>query len=518
MGITFAPKAARTCIETLAAAAPSVIVSLRNEMNDRSVYPLGKRRTLIVLSGTLLGMLLASVNQTLAATALPKIVGELGGLGHYSWVFSAYVLGATLTIPLYGKLSDLHGRRALFATAILLFSAGSVTAGLAPSMDVLVAGRAIQGLGAGGLIPLGMAVIGDIIAPRARGKWQAVTGTVFAASAVGGPTLGGWIADNASWRLVFFVSLPLAGLALAVIWFGFGAWGERVQRRIDAVGGVLLTLGAGAALVAASSGGVDYAWSSPVILALLAAAVLLTAGFVAWERRVEEPFLPLPLFRRRAIAPAGVALFALGAAAFGTVTFVPLFVQGVLKESATSAGAVLTPLMLSWIGAGIVAGQIVSRTGRPKPVLLAGPPLLAVGFALLATMGTAATTTDTIRNVIVVGIGVGLMMQTLVIVVQNAAPRELMGVATASAQFSRWIGSSVGVTVMGAIVASRLGHPASPSVAPTELASALHPAFGIGLALAGLAFAAMLLLPDTKLRKQFDERPAEVGAAPVRAR
>jgi EmrB/QacA subfamily drug resistance transporter len=484
-------------------------------MNDRSVYPLGKRRTLIVLAGTLLGMLLASVNQTLAATALPKIVGELGGLGHYSWVFSAYVLGATLTIPLYGKLSDLYGRRALFAAAILLFSAGSVAAGLAPSMDVLVAGRAIQGLGAGGLIPLGMAVIGDIIAPRARGKWQAVSGTVFAASAVGGPTLGGWIADNASWRLAFFVSLPLAALALAVIWFGFGTWGNRVRRRIDAAGAVLLTLGAGSALIAASSGGVDYGWDSPVIVALLALALLSTGALIAWERRVPEPFIPLPLLRRRAVATADLTLFALGAAAFGAVTFVPLFVQGVLRESATSAGAVLTPLMLAWIGAGIVAGQIVSRTGRPKPVLLAGPPVLAAGFALLATMGTDATTSDAIRNVIVLGIGVGLMMQTLVIVVQNAAPQELMGIATASAQFSRWIGSSVGVTVMGAIVASRLGDPASPSAAPAELASALHPAFGFGLALAALAFASTLLLPDTRLRKRFDA--AEV-AVPARAR
>jgi len=203
------------------------LLSLRNEMNDRSIYPLGKRRTLIVLAGALLGMLLASVNQTLAATAMPTIVEDLGGLGHYSWVFSAYVLGATLAIPLYGKLSDLYGRRPLFLTAIGLFSAGSIVAGFAPSMDVLVAGRAVQGLGAGGLMPLGIAVIGDIMAPRARGKWQAVNGIVFGAAAVGGPTIGGWIADNASWRLAFFVSLPLAALALVVVWFGFGRWGKR---------------------------------------------------------------------------------------------------------------------------------------------------------------------------------------------------------------------------------------------------------------------------------------------------
>ncbi len=481
-------------------------------MNDRSIYPLGKRRTLVVLTGTLLGMLLASVNQTLAATALPSIVDELGGLEHYSWVFSAYVLAATLTIPLYGKLSDLYGRRPLFLTAILLFAAGSVVAGLAPSFDVLVAGRAIQGLGAGGLIPLGIAVIGDVIAPRERGKWQAVNGMVFALSAVGGPTMGGWIADNASWRLAFFVSLPLAGIALAVVWFGFGTWGRREERKIDYAGAALLTLGAGAGLVAAASGGVDYAWSSPVIVSLLVVSALLLVAFLQWERRAEEPLVPLGLLRRRTIASAEVALFAIGAAAFGTIAFVPLFVQNVLGESATQSGTVLTPLMLSWIGASMVAGQIVSRTGRSRPILLAGPPFMAVGFALLAMMDTGASTGDVIRNVAILGVGVGLMMQTLVVVVQNASPREMMGAATASAQFSRWIGSSIGVTLMGAIVTARLGSSSSAVASPDELAAALHPAFWLGLAVVGIAFLAVLLLPDTKLRRTFDV------AVPARAR
>jgi EmrB/QacA subfamily drug resistance transporter len=486
-------------------------------MNDRSVYPLGKRRTLIVMAGTLLGMLLASVNQTLAATALPSIVEELGGLGDYSWVFSAYVLGVTITIPLYGKLSDLYGRRPLFLAAILLFSAGSIVAGLAPSMEALVAGRAVQGLGAGGLIPLGIAVIGDIIAPRERGRWQAVNGIVFACSAVGGPMIGGWIADNASWRLAFFVSLPLAAVALLVVWFGFGSWGGREERRIDWLGAALLTLGAGAGLVVASSGGVDYPWTSPLVLGLLGASVLLMIAFVAWERRAPEPLIPLRLLRRRTMAAAQLALFALGAATFGTVTFVPLFVQGVLGESATSAGAVLTPLMLSWVGASVVAGQVVSRTGRSRPVLLVGPPLMAAGFALLALMDTAASTLDAVRNVVILGAGVGLMMQTLVVVVQNSAPREMMGIATATAQFSRWIGATIGVTLMGAIVAARLGNPAAAEAPPPELASALHPAFAFGLGIVVLAFVAVLLLPDTKLRGSFDEPPSDAALA-ARAR
>ena len=487
-------------------------------MHDRSIYPLGKRRTLIVLAGTLLGMLLASMNQTLTATALPVIAEELGGLDRYSWVFSAYVLGATITIPLYGKLSDLFGRRPLFVAAISLFSVGSVVAGLASSMDVLVAGRAIQGLGAGGLIPLGIAVIGDIIAPRARGRWQAVNGTVFACSAVAGPTLGGWIADNASWRLVFFVSLPLAALALVVVWFGFGRRGRREQRRIDYVGAVLLTLATGAGLVAVSSGGVDYPWSSPIVVGLLGISAALGLAFVRWERRAPEPLVPLALLRRRTIATAEVALFALGAVTFGTVTFVPLFVQQVLDESATSAGAVLTPLMLSWIATGILAGQIVSRTGRARPVLLAGPPLLAAGLGLLALMGPEATTGEAVRNVVVVGVGVGLMMQTLVVVVQNAAPAGMMGAATASAQFSRWIGATIGVTLMGAIVAARLGTSEATGTSAAELASALHPAFAAALGIAALAFVAILLLPDTKLRRTFDEHVPDEVAVSAHAR
>lgn len=482
-------------------------------MNDRSVYPLGKRRTLIVLAGTLLGMFLASISQTIAATAMPRIVSELGGLEEYSWVFNAYVLGATITIPLYGKLSDLYGRRPLFLAAITLFSAGSVVAGLAGSMEVLVAGRALQGLGAGGLIPLGIAVIGDIIAPRARGKWQSLNGVVFATAAVAGPLLGGWIADNTTWRLAFFVTLPVAGLALTVVWFGFGRRPRTEGRRIDYPGAALLTIGAGAGLAAASAGGVDYAWGSPVIIGMLVASAVFLAAFVAWERRAAEPLVPLGLLRRRAIASADLALFAIGAAAFGAITFVPLFMQGVLRESATASGAVLTPLMLSWIAASVIAGQVASRTGRPRPVLLAGPPFLLAGFSLLATMDAGATTGEAIRNVVVLGAGLGLMMQTLIVVVQNAAPRELMGVATASAQFARWVGSAIGVAVMGAVVAARLGSSTLEGASPAAIADALHPAFLAGVGITVIALVAVLLLPDTTLRRRFDE-----GALPARAR
>ena len=353
-------------------------------MNNRSVYPLGKRRTLIVFFGLMLGMLLAALDQTIVSTALPRITNDLGGFEHYSWVFSAYMLGATVTVPLYGKLSDIYGRRPLFLIGITLFSTGSVISGLATSMGMLIAGRAVQGLGAGGLIPLAIAAIGDIIPPRRRGKWQGFTGAVFAASSVLGPAVGGWLTDNGSWRWCFFVNLPLAAVALAVVWFGFVRRPAPAKHSLDYVGALLLTTGAASGLLAAVWGGTQYPWTSPIIVFLFVAAVVLTTAFVLWERRAEEPILPLDLFEGRTFSAATVASFAVGAAMFGAIIYVPLFVQRVLGESASASGAVLTPLMLGIIAASIVAGQLVSRTGHYRPVLMAGPPLLAAGFLLLS--------------------------------------------------------------------------------------------------------------------------------------
>jgi EmrB/QacA subfamily drug resistance transporter len=482
-------------------------------MNDRTVYPLGKRRTLIVFAGLILAMLVAALNQTIVATALPTIVGDLGGLQHYSWVFSAYMLGMTVTVPLYGRLSDFYGRRPFFALGILLFSAGSIVAGLAPSMEVLIAGRAIQGLGAGGLIPLGIAVIGDIIPPRQRGKWQGLIGVVFGTASVIGPATGGWIADNTSWRWAFFVSLPLAALALTVVWLGFDAKQVKERHRIDYLGATLLTGAVSTGLLGSVWGGVDYPWTSPVIVGLFIASALLAVAFVLQERRAPEPILPLDLFRNRTFAVAQVALFGVGAAIFGTIMFVPLFVQQVLGESATSSGAILTPLMLGWITASALSGQVVSRTGHYRPVLLAGPPIMATGFYLLAGMDPSATALEATRNVIIVGVGVGLLMQNFTVVVQNAVPRSLMGTATASTQFFRSIGATAGVTAMGAIMLARLGASEASSAGPAELANALQPAFALGILLCALTFVTTLFLPHTELRATMDDSVAETARA-----
>jgi EmrB/QacA subfamily drug resistance transporter len=475
-------------------------------MNDRSVYPLGKRRTLIVFFGLMLGMLLAALDQTIVSTALPRIVRDLGGFQHYSWVFSAYMLGATVTVPLYGKLSDIYGRRPFFLLGIALFSTGSIISGLATSMEMLIAGRAIQGLGAGGLIPLAIAAIGDIIPPRRRGKWQGFLGAVLAASSVLGPATGGWLTDNASWRWCFFVNLPLAALALGVVWFGFVRRPRREEHSIDYLGAVLLTAGSAAALLGAVWGGTEYPWGSGVIVGLFATAVLLLGLFVYQERRAKEPILPLDLFRERTFSAASVTVFVLGASMFGTIIYVPLFVQQVLGESASGSGAVLTPLMLGIITTSIIAGQLVSRTGHYRPVLLAGPPLLALGFFLLSGIGLDTSRLAVTRDVVIVGLGIGLMMQTLTVAVQNSVSRRAIGVATASTQFFRAVGAMAGVAVMGTIVTSRLGGQATGRVDPAALAAAIHPIFVISIALAAVALVAVLFVPHIDLKHTLEEK------------
>ena len=474
-------------------------------MNDRSVYPLGKRRTLIVFFGLMLGMLLAALDQTIVSTALPRITTDLGGFEHYSWVFSAYMLGATVTVPLYGKLSDIYGRRPFFLLGISLFSIGSIICGLSMSMGMLIAGRAIQGLGAGGLIPLAIAAIGDIIPPRLRGKWQGFTGTVFAASSVLGPAVGGWLTDNGSWRWCFFVNLPLAAVALVVVWFGFVRRPAPEKHTIDYVGALLLTASAAAGLLAAVWGGTQYPWGSPIIIGLFLVAAVLATAFVLWERQTEEPILPLELFEGRTFSAATVASFSVGAAMFGAIIYVPLFVQRVLGESASSSGVVLTPLMLGIITMSILAGQIVSRTGHYRPVLMAGPPLLAAGFLLLAQIDVGTSELTVTRDVVIVGFGIGLMMQTLIVAVQNAVGRRRIGVATASIQFFRTVGAMTGVSVMGAIVTARLGGAVGGGVTPAELAGALHPIFYLAIGLAAVALAAVVFVPHIELRQTMED-------------
>jgi EmrB/QacA subfamily drug resistance transporter len=468
-------------------------------------YLLSRRATLLAIGGVLLGMLLAALNQTIVATALPKIVADLGGVEHYSWVFTAYMLGLTVTVPIYGRLSDVYGRRPFFAAAIVIFMTGAVIGGTANSMTQLVIARAVQGLGAGGLIPLAMAVIGDLVPPSDRGRWQGLTGAVFGAASVLGPLSGGWIADHTDWRWVFLVSLPVGFLALAVVLstLHIPPHPERATG-VDYAGAVLLAAGLCAVLLAIVRGGQDAPWGSTEIVALFAIGIAILAMFAWHERRVEDPIVPMYLFRIRTFCAASATGFAVGAGMFGAIMFVPLFVQGVLRDSATSSGLVLTPLMLALVGASVGSGQVITRTGRYRWALVSGPVVMAAGFVLLAELDVSSTRAAATLGMAVVGLGLGLVLQNLVLVVQNAVPSRDLGAATSAAQFFRTTGGTIGVSVMGTILASRLPS-AADHAAPAQLASAIHPVFVIGAPLMAVALVLVLLIPETPLRRSVRE-------------
>jgi EmrB/QacA subfamily drug resistance transporter len=459
-------------------------------------YLLPRRATLLAMSGVLLGMLLAALNQTIVATALPRIVGDLGGMEHYSWVFTAYMLAATVTTPIYGRLSDVHGRRRFFVAGILIFMAGAVVSGLAGSMAQLVAGRAVQGLGAGALIPLAVATIGDLIPPSERGRWQGLTGAVFGFASVIGPTTGGWISDHADWRWVFFVSLPVGLVALAVVvaTLKIPPHPER-GTKVDYAGAALLTLGLTSGLLAIVQGGPAE---------LYAVSALVLAVFVWWERRVDQPVVPVELFSSRVFTASNLAGFAVGVGMFGAIMFVPLYVQDVLASSATASGLVLTPLMLAMMVTSVGSGQVITRTGRYRWALIAGPVIMGAGFLLLATMTATSPRMHATAAMIVTGLGLGLLLQNLVLVVQNGVPTRHIGAATSAVQFSRSIGGTIGVSIMGAILAA--GRPAGAG--PEALADAIHPVFVIGVPLMAVTLALVLLIPELPLRRTVREVPA----------
>jgi EmrB/QacA subfamily drug resistance transporter len=474
----------------------------------RPGYLLPHRATLTAIAGVLLGMLLAALNQTIVATALPKIVADLGGVEHYSWVFTAYMLGSTITVPLYGRLSDIYGRRPFFLIGIGIFMAGAVVGGTAHSMTQLIVARGIQGLGAGALIPLAITVIGDLVPPSDRGRWQGLTGAVFGVASVLGPLSGGWIADHADWRWVFFVSLPVGVLAFVVvaITLRIPPHPDR-DTRVDVAGAALLALGLCAGLLATVRGGQAAPWLSAQILALFAVSAVLLSVFVRHERRIDQPIVPIGLFADRTFTLANLTGFATGVAMFGAIMFIPLFVQGALGGSATTSGLVLTPLMLALIVTSVGSGQIISRTGRYVWALRSGPLVMMAGFVLLAGLDVHSTQAAVTLATVVLGLGLGLLMQNLVLTLQNTVPSRHLGVATSAGQFFRAIGGTIGVSVMGAVLTA--GLPEGKTLGGAALADAIHPIFFMGVPLMAVAFLLALGIPERPLRRSVREAPAQ---------
>jgi EmrB/QacA subfamily drug resistance transporter len=453
-----------------------------------------KRQVIVAFSAIMLATLLAALDQTIVATALPKIAADLHGFNALSWVVTAYLLSTTVTVPLYGKLSDLYGRRRLFVVSISVFLLGSALCGLAQSMGELIAFRALQGVGAGGLIPLSQAAIADLFSPRERGRYQGYVGAMWATAAVAGPRAGGPLTDSVSWRWIFLINLPLGILALAVVIKTMRLPFQPREHTIDYRGATLLSLGVTAALLACAWGGTTYPWGSGEVIGAAIVGVLSLAAFGWAERRAPEPLLPLGLFRMRIVAVSTAASLLIGAVLFGVTIYVPVYTQGVLGSSATNSGVILIPLSLGWVVASVVSGQLISRTGRYRAFPLIGSVFVLAGTLLLTRLGAGSSRASVSADLVVIGIGMGTMFQTFVIATQNRVEFSQLGVATAAIQFFRSMGGSIAVAVLGALLVAR------GTGSPAALASATHAVFVAVVPVAALIVVLAAVLPEHPLR------------------
>ena len=497
----------------------------------------------IVFAGLMLGMFVASISQTIVGPALPQIVADLGGMDHYSWVATAAMLVSAVVVPVVGKLSDLYGRKSFYVAGLVIFMLGSVVSGLADSFWVLVAGRAIQGAGMGTLMPLSQTIIGDIIPARQRGKYQGLMGAVFGVTSVAGPLAGGLITDHLGWRWLFFATLPVGLVTLAFVARHMHLPHQRRDAKIDVAGVITLAISMVSILLATSWGGTTYPWASVEVLGLYAVGLVFAVAFVVVELRASEPLLPLRLFRSSVFSWSNVAGLGLSMVMFGSIIYIPVFAQGVLGVDATQSGLILMPMMLGLIVMGILTGLLVTRTGHYKPFMLAGVAIMAVGVWLLTLLSEVSSAWELFGAMAVVGIGLGMALQQFTLVVQNVVARRDLGVATATTQFSRNIGSTVGIAVYGSIMTGGLGaavashlpasmreqaaqqagsldvgsvlDPSSLGEVPpvveqalrAGLADQLHDAFLVGLPILALVFVATAMIRHVPLRDTLEDEP-----------